>query len=143
MHVKKINKLLLTKLNIEKNTINDLVIEKIPLSHEAKNILHEFSQYIEKQQRKENKYHHIKANASKASEMCARIAAVLTLFENKKTSKIEAHNMQNAIKLTEVYLNETNNIMNKYTASQEILHAQKILEWLQYNKEKNPSLLTS
>lgn len=121
---------LLRPLNIVEDTRNDLNIGKIRLTDEAKEALYEFYDETEIEQREGGKYYSIIGYASKAAENAARIAAVLTLFEDPNAKMIIESTMRDAIEIMHFYISEILRITGNMVVSPELLQAEKLRQWL-------------
>ncbi|MEO0748472.1 MAG: DUF3987 domain-containing protein, partial [Pseudomonadota bacterium] len=69
------------------------------LSQPARRLLVEFSDHIERAQAKGGEFETVSGYASKAQEQAARIAGILTLWEDLNAAELPAETMANAIKL--------------------------------------------
>ena len=78
----------------------------LPLSAQAREVLIQFSDKIEKAMGNGGKYVGVTSFASKAAEQAARIAAVLTLWPDLAARQVEAATMAQAVDLAEFYLDE-------------------------------------
>jgi len=85
---------------------------------------------IEQKIAKGGEYENIRATASKAAENIARIAGVLTLFEDPKAMYIPLDQMNQAILLGNYYLNEALRLQGQGKVNEPLRKAQGLLDWL-------------
>lgn len=71
--------------------------------------------------------------ASKAPEHACRLAAIMTLFEDRDAETISAEVMQSACTLVKYYLSQFKYLCVAATNETEIAHAQSLLDWLLRN----------
>ena len=76
------------------------------LSDDARSLLIEYHDHIERSQSPGADYELVTAYASKSAEQAARIAGVMTLFENIEAETVSAEVIANAIALAQFYLSE-------------------------------------
>ncbi|SLN73607.1 hypothetical protein ROA7450_04152 [Roseovarius albus] len=108
-----------------------LVPRPLPLSQGAHDILLAFYNQVELAQQDGQAFAQIRGFASKAAEQAARIAGVLTVFENTNAREVSAGTMSNATVLMDWYLLEAARLLDTGPVSQELRDAQALLEWLQ------------
>jgi hypothetical protein len=73
---------------------------------------------------------HVTGNASKAAEQAARIAAVLTLWQDLSAHQVAAQAMQQGIDLAWFYLGEAVRLSDAATVSTETAKAEALRCWL-------------
>ena len=100
------------------------------LSKPARRLLVEFSDHIERAQAKGGEFEMVRGYASKAQEQAARIAGILTLWEDLDAAEVPAETMANAIKLAEYYLSEAARLVNGASIPADIAQAEKLRIWL-------------
>ena len=93
----------------------------------------EFSDDVEQRQLKGNDYEAITGTASKSAEQAARIAGVLTLWQNLDAISIGLLEMEQAIKLACYYLDEAKRLVEVSIASRELQAADNLLKWVSRN----------
>jgi hypothetical protein len=111
----------------------------LPLALEAKMFLVDFSDNIEAEQAAGGDFAHITGDASKAAEHAARIAGVLTLWNNPDAYEVDAETMADAITLAQFYLSEASRLASVATISKAINQADKLQKWL-CNNWKHPEI---
>ncbi|MEI4261583.1 YfjI family protein [Roseovarius sp. D0-M9] len=102
----------------------------LPLSDGARSLLIEFHDTIETLQAPGGDLAHITGTASKAAEQAARIAGVLTLWQDLQAAEVLPQDMANAITLAQFYLSEAARLAEAATVSVEIERAEKLRKWL-------------
>lgn len=75
-------------------------------------------------------YANVKGYASKAAEQAARIAGVLTLWDDLQAPDVSPSTMAKAIDLAQFYLDEALRLSNAAVISQEIEQAERLRRWL-------------
>lgn len=108
----------------------ELQPRNLALSNNARARLVDFADAIEAAQAPGGDLVHITGAASKTAEQAARIAGVLSLWRDLNASQVEAHNMEDAIKLAQFYLSETSRLSSATTVSAEINRAEALRQWL-------------
>ncbi|SLN74072.1 hypothetical protein ROA7450_04197 [Roseovarius albus] len=103
----------------------------LTLSAEAKIMLRQFYERVEIAQRDGEAFCQIRGFASKAVEHAARIAGVMTVFDNEASEQIKADVMRNAIELLDWYLLETVRLLDAGPVPSDQRDAKALLDWLQ------------
>ena len=94
-----------------------LEVRVLNLSNEARAALIDFSDDVERRQLKGKDYEAITGTASKSAEQAARIAGVLTLWQNLDAISIDLLEMEQAITLARYYLDEAKRLVEVSIAS--------------------------
>ena len=102
----------------------------LSLSASARELLIKYSDEVEAAQAPKGKYEHLRGHASKSAEQAARMAGVLTLWQNMAAKEVEFRDMMDAIKLAQFYLGEVARLTEIAAISQETMNAEKLREWL-------------
>ncbi len=108
----------------------ELTPRQLPLSPEARAKLVAFADRIEGHQRAGGSLAHITGFASKAAEQAARIAAVLTLWQDLNASEVDAKEMGWGIALAQFYLSEARRLSDAASISVETSQAEALRVWL-------------
>ncbi len=108
----------------------ELTPRQLPLSPEARDKLVAFADKIEGHQRPGGSLAHITGFASKAAEQAARIAAVLTLWQDLDASEVDAKAMGWGIALAQFYLSEARRLSDAASISVETAQAEALRVWL-------------
>jgi hypothetical protein len=103
----------------------------LPLSTEARQLLAAYSDEVELKQGPNQPYRNITGFASKSAEQAARIAGVLTLWEDLNAEEVTAETMQNGITLADYYVVEASRLISGVMVDAEIDRAEKLRVWLQ------------
>ncbi len=118
------------ELPVEEGTQNTLRLRKLLLSADAKRLLCAFADEVESGQRTDGPYAAITAFASKAAEHAARIAGVLTLFEDLGAMDVSEQSMADAIILARFYLSEAKRLHDGAIIPKDVQDAEKLRVWL-------------
>lgn len=102
----------------------------LPLALQAREVLVQFSDKVEVAMQNGGIYAPVTGYASKAAEQAARIAAVLTLWEDLDAKEVSAVTMSNAVDLAEFYLGEALRLHGASNLSAETDKAEKLRVWL-------------
>ena len=71
--------------------------------------------------------------ASKAPEHACRLAAIMTLFENRDADTVPAEIMRSAIEMVKYHILQYKYLIVSATNEAEVAHAQSLLDWLRRN----------
>jgi hypothetical protein len=118
-----------TKLPMDERT-GELQPRLLTLSGEARQLLSAYSDEVELKQAPNQPYRNITGFASKSAEQAARIAGVLTLWQDLQAQEVTAETMENAITLARYYLAEANRLISGAMVDAEIDRAEKLRVWL-------------
>ena len=122
-----------TDLPVAENSRNRLAPRTLPLMTDARALLQEYALNIERLQAPGETLSTVTAFASKSAEQAARIAGVLTLFDNLDAQGVESAAVQCGIDLAQYYLSEAQRLADAAIIPLEIQHAEKLRIWLQNN----------
>ena len=111
-------------------TSRELLPRELSLSGSAFEELAKFSDHTEVRQAPGGEFSDILGTASKAAEQAARIAGVLTLWNDLNATEVTKNTMICAITLAEYYLSEAIRLARVSTISAETLAAEKLRKWL-------------
>lgn len=117
-------------LPLDDNSRNRLAPRHLPILPEARTLLQAYALKIERLQAPGQSLSAVTAFASKSAEQAARIAGVLTLFENLDAQHISCDRMANGIDLAQYYLSEAQRLADVAIVPLEIQQAQALLIWL-------------
>ena len=120
----------------------ELQPRELPLSPDAKALLVEFADAIERAQAPGGDCAHLTGTASKVAEQAARIAGVLTLWEDLRAESVTGETMADGIELSQYYLSEALRLADAATISAAIDIAEKLRVWL-LNSWPDPDVLPS
>lgn len=118
-----------TKLPVDERTL-ELKSRLLPLSAEARQMLAAYSDEVELRQAPNQPYRNITGFASKSAEQAARLAGVMTLWEDLHAQEVSAETMQNGITLARYYLVEANRLISGAIVDADIDRADKLRVWL-------------
>ncbi|RVG89296.1 YfjI family protein [Sinorhizobium meliloti] len=102
----------------------------LSLSSSAKELLWQFYEYVEKGQAKGQEFASITAFASKAAEQAARIAAVLTLWDDINAREVTPQAMQWGVELAQYYLMEARRLLDVAVVTPDTERAEVLRAWL-------------
>lgn len=114
----------------------------LPLAPEARAMLAEYADHVEREQAAGGSYANVTGYASKAAEQATRIAGVLTAWFDLAAPRVDLDSMENGIALTRFYLGEAARLADAATVSEEIDRAERLREWLIEDWE-HPEILPS
>jgi hypothetical protein len=109
---------------------NELDPRPVPLSEEARGVYCAFKDHVEAQLGPDGALKEIKPFANKATEHAARIAAVMTIFEDPLAPEISGETMARGIELATFYIDEAVRLVHGAKISVPIRTAKRALEWL-------------
>lgn len=115
---------------------------RLTLSLEARAALTIFSDSVERAQAPGGDCETITGYASKAAEQAARIAGVLTLWNDLDAVEISAGQMDAGIRLARFYLTEAQRLASMATISAGIGKAEQLRKWMLSPSHGKPFLLT-
>jgi hypothetical protein len=108
----------------------ELELRAAKLSPAAHRLWIAYHDHIERQQGQDGPYRPITALASKAAEHAARLATIIQLFDEPDAHLVHADYLQCGIKLMDFYLNEAIRLKQLAVENQDLILAEKLLEWL-------------
>ncbi|MGZ8906807.1 MAG: YfjI family protein [Methylobacter sp.] len=108
----------------------ELELRSVKLSPAAHRLWIAYHDHIERQQGQDGPYRPITAFASKAAEHAARLSAIIQLFDEPAAYPVHADYMQCGIELMDFYLNEAIRLKQLAVENQDLILAEKLLEWL-------------
>lgn len=101
------------------------------LSEEARELLIGYSDEVERAQLPGGEFESIRAFASKAAEQAARIAGVLSLWQDMGHTHISIEAMRCGIRLAKFYLSEALRLSGAAQVSEEVAQAEALRVWMQ------------
>lgn len=131
----KVRLLLEANAPTKEGSSNELDPQTLSPSKAASDLLWEYYEATEKDQKPGGEFAGIIPFASKSAEQAVRIAGVLTLFENLGTTKITAKTMGNGIKLARYYLGEAKRLVDTALVTEKASRAELLRVWLLHNWE--------
>lgn len=117
-------------LPIAENTRNRLNPRHLPLLPEARALLQAYALNIERLQAPGEALSTVTAFASKSAEQAARIAGVLTLFDDLNAPHIGSERMADGINLAQFYLSEAQRLADAAIIPMAIQDAETLRVWL-------------
>lgn len=108
---------------------NELKPRDLRMTSDATELWVQFFNQIESQSSPNGELARLRDFASKAAEHAARIAGVLTLFDNLHADEIGYEAMQNAIALLDWYLAEAERLHSASRLDPNLLRAESLLAW--------------
>ena len=108
---------------------NELSPPPLKLSPEATVTWKEYGDHVEKLCGPNCEYEDIRAFVSKASEHVARLAGILTVFENENEAIISEDKVRSAVQLVDFYLSEILRLNDLAKIAPRLKKAKKLLDW--------------
>jgi hypothetical protein len=118
-----------TPMQIDPDT-RELHPRELPLAPDARALLVAFADTIEAEQRTGGSLAHVTGYASKAAEQAARIAAVLTLWQDLHAPTVALQEMGWGIALAQFYLGEAVRLSDAASLSSDTRQAEALRLWL-------------
>ncbi|MDJ0993021.1 MAG: YfjI family protein [Dinoroseobacter sp.] len=115
---------------VKEDAPQELEPRLLPMSEGARELLFQYYQETEKAQGSGGPLEHIRAFASKSPEQAARIAGVLTLWNNLNAAEVSPDTMADAIALAAFYLSEAQRLSEAAEVSAETDAANRLLQWV-------------
>ena len=110
----------------------------LKLPPDARSLLIAFADTIEREQAPGGSLAELTGPASKSAEQAARIAAVLTLFENAEAIEVNAAQMGSGIKIAQYHLSEAMRLFARAQASEKMSRGETLRRWLIENYPISP-----
>ena len=126
----KLRTILETSLPIRDGARNELEPRMLSLSDDARELLTQYYENTEREQVSDGDLAHVRAYASKSTEQAARIAGVLTLWENQQATEVQTATMGQGISLAQFYLSEASRLADSAVISLDIERADLLRKWL-------------
>jgi hypothetical protein len=114
-------------------TLEDPTERMLSLSEEALVTCIEFHDKLEPELVRGGWAADISGFASKAPEHACRLAAIMTLFEDREVDTISGDVMEAACKMVKYYLSQHRYLCIAATNETDVAHAQTLLDWLRKN----------
>ncbi len=127
----RVGQLLRRPLPLRDGSRNELEPPLLSLSDDARLVLQEFHLEVERAQAAGGDFEGSRPAASKAAEQAARLAAVLTLYDDPASDLITGETMTAAVMLASFYINEAARLADASTVSKETAEAERLRKWLQ------------
>ncbi|MEM9788323.1 MAG: YfjI family protein [Pseudomonadota bacterium] len=115
---------------ISEDTPQELDPPVLALSSEADHLLYGYYSEVEAQQAPGGQLEHVRAYASKSPEQAARLAGVMTIWQDMDAKEISGSTMADAITLATFYLDEARRLSEAATISAETEAAELLRQWL-------------
>ena len=132
-----IHDLLKQPMSLKADTKNELSPRVVSLSQPAKLKWIDYANAVESELLPGKKYDPIKGLANKLPEHAARLATILTVVQDPFASEVDGFNMENGIALANYYAAEAVRACEEGNVDKQILLAERLLNWLQQNWEKD------
>ena len=108
----------------------ELVPSRLKLSTDARLLLGDFYNEVERAQSAGGEFETVRPYASKAAEQAARLAGVLTLWGDVSACEVSPEAMAWGIDLSQYYLKEAKRLAAAGTVSSATARAEKLRQWL-------------
>jgi hypothetical protein len=116
-----------------RRNLADTTERTLTLSAGARNICIKFHDEVEKQLAPGKWAADISGFASKAPEHACRLAALMTLFEDRDATTVSQDTMTNACEIVKYHLKQYKHLCAAGTNDAVVGHAQALLDWLRVN----------
>lgn len=126
----RIGDMLRRPLLLREGTRNELDPPLLALEPKARALLQAFALEVERAQLDGRDLATVRPFASKAAEHAARLAAVLTLYDDPDAARVTAATMADAVTLAGFYLREAVRLAGGATISKETAEAELLRRWL-------------
>jgi hypothetical protein len=126
---RRLGDILATPMPIDAET-GGLLLRCLPLSAEARALLVQYHDKVERSQSYGGDMASLTGTASKSAEQAARLAGVLTLWRDLEAQEVAAADMADAIDLARFYLLEASRLAEVANVSAEIDRAEQLRRWL-------------
>lgn len=127
---RRLRDILATRMPIDPQT-GGLQLRCLPLSAEARALLVQYHDSVERSQSYGGDMANLTGTASKSAEQAARLAGVLTLWRDLEAAEVQPADMANAIDLARFYLLEAARLAEIANVSAEIDRAEQLRRWLE------------
>jgi hypothetical protein len=131
---RRLGDILATPMPIDPET-GGLQLRCLPLSAEARALLVQYHDRVERSQSYGGDMANLTGTASKSAEQAARIAGVLTLWRDLEAQEVAAADMADAIDLARFYLLEASRLAEVANVSAVIDRAEQLRGWLERRPE--------
>jgi hypothetical protein len=125
----RLGEILATPMPIDPDT-GGLQLRCLALSAEARALLVQYHDSVERSQSNGGDMANLTGTASKSAEQAARLAGVLTLWGDLEAVEVNGANMASAIELARFYLLEAARLADVANVSAEIDRAEQLRRWL-------------
>ncbi len=132
-----IRDLLNVKLPLKEKIYSELEFRALHLTEKAKEIWFSYSDEIERKLIAGGQMEPIKSLANKLPEHAARLAGILSLIEDINCKEIDEKNLCAGLELAQYYAEERLRLTGAYRVPKAILLAERLLNWLHNNWDKN------
>jgi hypothetical protein len=128
-YVEHVNRLFQRPMPLKEGTFNELEPRVLRLSPDARQVWIEFADNVERQLGPRGELEPISGFAAKLPEHAARIAGVLTMFENPDALQIEAITLVNGIALSRHYAAAALRLHGLSRLNADLVNAELLLQW--------------
>lgn len=126
----RLSSILAQELPTSESNPQELAPRAMSLSAEAKELLFGYYQATERAQAPGGDLEQVTSFASKSPEQAARIAGVLSLWDDLGATEVKAKVMGDAITLAQFYLFEAKRLAEAATVSEEVDRAERLRRWI-------------
>jgi hypothetical protein len=137
----KIRQILCKPLQTSSDCPNELQPRELFLTREAKSKWVNFYNEVEIKLGSDGEYAQIRSFAAKSPEHCLRLAGILAVFENPDCKCIDLNYIESAIELVSFYLYEALRLFAVGVTDENLVQAQKLLDWLNATDKEIVSLV--
>jgi hypothetical protein len=135
-YVEHVNRLFRRPMPLKEGTRNELEPRPLRLSPEARQLWIEFADSVERQLGPRGDLQPISGFAAKLPEHAARIAGVLTMFENPEAAQIDAAALSNGIALSRHYAAAALRLHGRSRLDADLVNAEMLLQWARLKADR-------
>lgn len=129
-----------TKPSLKEGEDNQLEPRVLFLSPKANRLWIKFDGHLEKHRGTNGNFSRIAGLANKLPEHAARIAGVLSLYDDLNCNEVTAEHMKSGIELAQYYAQEALRLKDMQSIDKELDLAQRLFNWLKEKKYKTVPL---
>jgi hypothetical protein len=134
--VERVNRLFRRPMPLKEGARNELQPRRLRLSPEARQVWIDFADSVERQLGPRGDLQPISGFAAKLPEHAARIAGVLSMFENPDAVQIDAAALMNGITLSRHYAAAALRLHGQSRLDADLLNAEMLLEWARLKADR-------
>jgi len=135
-YVERVNRLFRRPMPLREGTRNELEPRRLPLSAAARQLWIEFADSVERLLGPRGDLEPISGFAAKLPEHAARIAGVLTMFEDPAAVQVEATALESGISLSRHYAQAALRLHGQSQLNADLLDAELLLQWAQLKSDR-------
>jgi hypothetical protein len=135
-YVEQVNRLFRRPMPLKQGTRNEIQPRHLPFCAEARQLWIEFADGVERQLGPSGELQPIAGFAAKLPEHAARIAAVLSMFEDPDAHQIDANALLRGITLSGHYVEAALRLHGQSRLNVELIDAELLLQWARHRADR-------